>query len=340
MEYDLSKLYFMGENCMAKNTINRSIYYYDVAAFENLENNKGMTRIKDQSDVIIKCFEAIDQLNKNLERETDQLKRAQILQILEQNTVNGDKLYLLVDNIDKNSGIIRFRIILCRLDALPFIEQSGQLTNIVSIIDGDFNIAEITHCVMFTKYGVMGAEFNFNGARPSAIACYLPKFNQKMVHFSCVGKMRKDAFERLIDEKECSLFELGVKNSPEMRKILRDDMGMVQAFTQDIPEIDTYEIVLKRRITKKKKGFILPVKVEKMREFVSNNIEQIEKFKVSQGTYKDSIDLLSDKIVCKSEFVLTENRSIDSESIYGITENYFDAVVIKDCREENEEENE
>lgn len=193
---------------------------------------------------------------------------------------------------------------------------------------------------MFTKYGVMGAEFNFNGARPSAVACYLPKFNQKMVHFSCVGKMRKDAFERLIDEKECSLFELGVKNSPEMRKILRDDMGMVQAFTQDIPEIDTYEIVLKRRITKKKKGFILPVKVEKMREFVSNNIEQIEKFKVSQGTYKDSIDLLSDKIVCKSEFVLTENRSIDSESIYGITENYFDAVVIKDCREENEEENE
>jgi hypothetical protein len=42
----------------------------------------------------------------------------------------------------------------------------------------------------------------------------------------------------------------------------------------------------------------------------------------------------------QSEFVLTENRSIDSESIYGITENYFDAVVIKDCREENEEENE
>lgn len=322
---------------MAKDKINRSIYYYDVAAYENLENNKGMARIKKQSDVIIKCFETIDQLNKRLAKETDKLKRVQILQKLEQNTINGDKIYILVDNIDKDSGIIRFRIILCRLDALPYIEQGGQLTNIGSVIEGDFNIAEITHCVLFTKYGVMGAEFNFNGARPSAISFYLPNFNQKIAHFSCKGKMRKDAFEKLIDKGEYSLFELGVKNSPEMRRILRDDMGMIQAFTQDIPDIDIYEVVLKRRKTKKKKGFQLPIEIEKMKDFVDNNREQIQKFRVSQGTYKDSIDLLSDKLVCKSEFVLTENRSIDSESIYGLTENYFDAVVVDDCIEENEE---
>ena len=325
---------------MAKNKINRSIYYYDVAAFEKLENNSEMTRIKNQSDTIIKCFETIDQLNQNLSKETDRLKRIQILQSLEQATINGDKLYILVDNIDKNIGIIRFRIILCRLDALPFIEQSGQLTNIGSIIDGDFNIAEVTHCVMFTRYGIMGAEFNFNGARPSAISCYIPKFNQQITHFSCTGKMRNDAFEKLIEEKEYSLFELGVKNSPEMQKILRDDMGMVPAFTQDVPEIDTYEIVLKRRITKKRKGFVLPIRTEKMKTFINNNRELIEKFRVSQGTYKDSIDLLNDKLVCKSEFVLTENRNIDSNSIYGITENYFDAEVKKDSEKENEQGNE
>lgn len=337
MEYDLSKLYFMGEKRMAKDKVNRSIYYYDVAAYKNLENNKGMTRIKKQSDVIIKCFETIDQLNKNLAKETDKLKRVQILQKLEQNTINGDRIYILVDNIDKDSGIIRFRIILCRLDALPYIEQGGQLTNIGSVIEGDFNIAEITHCVLFTKYGVMGAEFNFNGARPSAISFYLPNFDQKIAHFSCKGKMRKDAFEKLIDNGEYSLFELGVKNSPEMRRILRDDMGMIQAFTQDIPDVDVYEVVLKRRKTSKKKGFQLPIEIEKMKDFVDNNREQIQKFRVSQGTYKDSIDLLSDKLVCKSEFVLTENRSIDSESIYGLTENYFDDVVVDDCVEENEE---
>lgn len=240
---------------MAKDKINRSIYYYDVAAYENLENNKGMTRIKKQSDVIIKCFETIDQLNKKLAKETDKLKRVQILQKLEQSTINGDKIYILVDNIDKGSGIIRFRIILCRLDALPYIEQGGQLTNIVSMIEGDFNIAEITHCVLFTKYGVMGAEFNFNGARPSAISFYLPNFEQKIAHFSCIGKMRKDVFEKLIDNGEYSLFELGVKNSPEMRRILRDDMGMIQAFTQDIPDVDSYEIVLKTRKTKKRGDF-------------------------------------------------------------------------------------
>lgn len=322
---------------MAKDKVNRSIYYYDVAAYKNLENNKGMTRIKKQSDVIIKCFETIDKLNKNLAKETDKLKRVQILQKLEQNTINGDRIYILVDNIDKDSGIIRFRIILCRLDALPYIEQGGQLTNIGSVIEGDFNIAEITHCVLFTKYGVMGAEFNFNGARPSAISFYLPNFDQKIAHFSCKGKMRKDAFEKLIDNGEYSLFELGVKNSPEMRRILRDDMGMIQAFTQDIPDVDVYEVVLKRRKTSKKKGFQLPIEIEKMKDFVDNNREQIQKFRVSQGTYKDSIDLLSDKLVCKSEFVLTENRSIDSESIYGLTENYFDDVVVDDCVEENEE---
>ena len=220
---------------------------------------------------------------------------------------------------------------------MPYIEQGGQLTNIGSVIEGDFNIAEITHCVLFTKYGVMGAEFNFNGARPSAISFYLPNFDQKIAHFSCKGKMRKDAFEKLIDNGEYSLFELGVKNSPEMRRILRDDMGMIQAFTQDIPDVDVYEVVLKRRKTSKKKGFQLPIEIEKMKDFVDNNREQIQKFRVSQGTYKDSIDLLSDKLVCKSEFVLTENRSIDSESIYGLTENYFDDVVVDDCVEENEE---
>ena len=323
---------------MSKNSVNRSIYYYDIAVFDNQENSQELTRIKDQKDTIIKCFENIEQLNVELEEETDEFKRIEILKTLEQNTINGDKLYVLVDNIEKNTGIIRFRIILCRQDALPFIEQSGQLKNIVSMIKGDFNIAEVTHCVIFAKYGVMGAEFNYNGARPSSISHYIPKFNSKILHFSCVGKMRNDVFERIVDEGEYSLFELGIKNSPEMRRVLRDDMGMLQAFTQDIPDIDTYEVVIKRRITKKKKGFVLPIGVERMKNFINNNRESIEKFRVSQGAYKDSIDLLSDKLVCKSEFVLTENRSIDSNSIYGITENYFDAVVKKDSKKENENE--
>ena len=75
-----------------------------------------------------------------------------------------------------------------------------------------------------------------------------------------------------------------------------------------------------------------------MKNFINNNRESIEKFKVSQGALKDSIDLLGDKLVCKSDFVLTENRSIDSSSIYGITENYFDAVVKKDSKRVNKDD--
>ncbi len=323
---------------MAKDSVNRSIYYYDIAAFENRENDKEMTRFEDQKGALIKCFKKIKKLNENLDKEKNEEKRKEILKSLEQNTLNGDKLYVVVDNINEESGIIRFRIILCRLDALPFIEQTGELKNIVSIIKGDFNIAEVTHCVIFSEYGVMGAEFNYNGARPSAVAYYLPQIDKAIAHLSCTGKFRNDVFEKIVDEGGYSLFELGVKNSPEMRRILRDDMGLHQAFTQDIPDIDTYEIIVKRKITKKKKGFVLPFSVGVMRNFVNNNRESIEKFKVSQGALKDSIDLLGDKLVCKSDFVLTENRSIDSSSIYGITENYFDAVVKKDSKRVNKDD--
>lgn len=40
-----------------------------------------------------------------------------------------------------------------------------------------------------------------------------------------------------------------------MRRILRDDMGMIQAFTQDIPDVDVYEVVLKEEKLARRRGF-------------------------------------------------------------------------------------
>lgn len=311
---------------MSKNTLPRNIYYYDVMAYTGRENEQ-LVPDQNQEKILIECFEKIKIINDNLNSETNPQNRLEILQRLELKTRYGDKIYIIVDNIDYENSIVRYRIILCRLDALPYIEKNGNLINMVSMVDGDFNIAEVTHCVLFAKHAIVGAEFNFNGARPSVITNYLPNIDNRILHLQCTGKIRHDMFERIVEDKTLSLFELSIKNTPEMRRILREDMGLLGAFTQTINDFDTYEICLKRKKSKKREGFTSPLSIQQMQSLVDNQRDFIQNFKISQGAYKDSIDLLADKMVCHQSFTLTENRCIDSAEIYGITENFFDSVI-------------
>lgn len=175
---------------------------------------------------------------------------------------------------------------------------------------------------------VMGAEFNFNGARPSAISFYLPTITGMMDRITCSGKMRKDVFERITEEEGFSLFEICVNNTPKMRTVLRDNMGLLGSFFNTIDNVDTYEVSIKRRVGKKKEGFLPPVAVRELGNIVEQNREDIKSFKVSQAAYKDAIDLLSDKLVKKQEFILTENKTIDSAEMFGAINNFFDAIVV------------
>lgn len=305
--------------------VDRSIYYYDIGV-ENIEDNN-LVNPQNSPEILTNAFERIKEINKKLEKAKKE-ERRKILREIEYTTEYGDKLYVDVDKVDSKTGRVEFRLVLCRTDAFPYIEQDGKLTSLTKMVNGDFNIAEVTHCILFTREMIMGAEFNFSGARPSAIASYLPTITKLMDRVTCTGKLRKDVFDRIAEDDGFSLFEICVKNTPRMRSILRDNMGLIGSFFNSIENIDTYEISIKRRKGKKKNGFYPPAGIDELGEIVKQNRDEIMTFKVSQGTYKDAIDLLSDKLVKRRSFVLTENKTINSAEIYGVINNFFDGVVV------------
>lgn len=308
--------------------IERSLHYFDITLQRIGENGeKAFVTYKNQKQKAVDVFSDIEELNHRLKKEENIEKRIEILKKLEYVTENGDKLYIEVDKIDKKVGEIRYRLILCRPDAFPYIEKDGKLENIVGLVEGEFNIAEVTHCVYFYKDGVMGAEFNFNGARPSGIAAYVNFKSKKVDKLVCTPKLRGDTFKRIDDKKGYSLFQLKVKNTPEMKVLLRDKMGLISSTISDIDELDSYEIVLKRRIGKKKTGFLGMMSKKELQEFLNNNIEDIDKFQIDQGVYRDPINLLQDKMVTKKEFVMTKKKTIDSESMYEAIRNFYSCSI-------------
>jgi len=312
---------------MARDSIERKIYYYDIVATVLLDGT--VFEANNQDGIIREAFRTIKNKYDEINSLEDENEKKFWIEDLEYNTDQGDKIYIVVDQIELTDNI-KFKLVLCRQNAFPYIEKNGELSTIASFITGDFNIAEITHCVIFPESGVMGAEFNFAGARPSTIAKYIPHVFRSIAQLLCTAKLKSNVFRQIIEDDTYSLFELGVKNTPDMKRILRDDLGFIGCFFDDIEDVDTLEILIRRRKTKKKNGFDIPMDVQGIKEFVTNNREDISNFRVSQGIYKDAIDLLSDKLVCDKNFIYTENKTIDSNEMYASIVNYYDAVVSRE----------
>lgn len=311
-----------------KGKIERSIHFYDVT-MQRLGTGKeeAFVNYKNQEQKAISIFEYFREIDKAIKKEKSKTKKLELLEKIEYKTENGDKLYVKVDKIDKNAKYIEFRLVLCRPDAFPYIEKEGELESIVGVVKGDFNIAEVTHCVIFYEKGIMGGEYNFSGARPSAIAAYVNSRCDKVQKFTCTPKMNSDVYRKIADDKEYSLFQLKVKNTPTMKVLLRDKMGFIGSTIDEIDELDSYEIILRRRTGRRKAGFQALMKKNEIRDFIEKNSEDIDKFRINQGIYNDPVNLLSDRIVTKKEFVMTKQKTIDSVSMYEAIENFYESSV-------------
>ena len=301
-------------------TIDRNLYYYDLyAMYHDKENN--ICKRDDTSELIVNFLEDLYQ---------QQLKSKDFSEFIIQ-TSKKDDLFVVIDNVEEE--YIEYRIVLCRKDALPYIQKAGILESLDKYIDKEHNVAEITHCVFFKKFGVMGAEFNFSGARPSAIAEYIINIEKNIPVVFCTAKLNMDTYSKIIADEEFSLFSFAVKSNSDLYNQMLSKKSIFSVMQKSVPEADVIEVTFKKRKVKKNKnkGFLSPFSLDEIKEVLENYREDIKKFTVSQGTYKDSIDLLTDKLVTKIAAIKTNERTIDSEAMYQEIRKFFNQTVKQCC---------
>lgn len=296
--------------------VTRNFYYYDLLLVMFGKNERA-----DSTLMCYKVFKYIADLRKKIEDGTENPEK------LEVPIDNGDKVYIIVDKVDDGQPI-EFRLVLCRSDALPYVEKNGLLDFLTNYLPHNFSLAEITHCVVFPEYNIMGAEYNFSGARATSIKAYLPRIFDEIEYVHCANRLNSKVLDRLRKGEGFSLFQLSVKNNSEgMRKIIESRSIFTLPFV-NIPEVDTFEITLKRRKGLKSTGFESPIPVDSLDDFIKECRDDIKYFKISQGSIQnDAIDLLHDKLVKTSSITKTVNKTIDSKEAYHEIKTFFDTVV-------------
>lgn len=303
-----------------KGKITRSFYYYDIILMNR--DSENFIKISNQVETFYKIFQYIQNTQEKIKNGKEEPSQ------LEVSIDNGDKIYIIVDK-NENSLPIEFRLILCRSDALPLVENKGLLNFLTDYLPKDFTLAEITHCIIFPEYGIMGAEYNFSGAKATAIKAYLPRIYPEIDYVYCANKLDNDVIKKLRKNESFSLFSLSVKsNSKAMTELMNNTSIFHLPFT-NIADIDIFEICLKRRKSKTHQGFDSPISIDQMDKFIREYREDIKSFKVSQGSIQgDKIDLLHDKLVKKSEITQTINKTIKSKDAYNIIKEFFYSTVL------------
>lgn len=292
-------------------TVTRNIYFYDL--FPVLDTD---TNVNNEKEALLKTFSHIKQIHEDFLKakamnDNDEANR--LLYQVHFLTKKGDYLYILVDSIVDD--IIKFRIVRCRTNAFPYIEIDGKLEKITEKINGDFDVAEVTHCVIFADKNILGAEYNSAGARATSLSILIDERNYEIKSLKILNKINNNALKKLSNNKKYKLFNLTIKNSPEIIDKLINK-GLLPAIINDY-EFDTYTITIKRKITKLKDGFIPPIGIEEIQSLLEENGDQISKLVVDQGLYTAPINLLSDKIVETRTFEYDENeRILNSDKVY------------------------
>lgn len=305
-----------------KGTVKRNFYYYNIKPMTHNSDGKWVD-VSDSSTLFYEAFEKILELCNKIKTGEELPNK------LERTVENGDKLYILVDKVVRNEPI-EFKLVLCRTDALPYVENQGLLEFLTKYLPQNFSLAEITHCVIFPQYNILGAEFNFSGARVASIKEYLPTVCEKIEYVYCTPRLNDTVLQKLRKNEDLSLFRMVLKNNSEAMKEMMEQRSIFRLPFAGIEEVETFEIVFKSRKGKRAKGFKSPIPLDQMDDFIKRNRDDLKTFVVSQKSVQsDAVDLLHDKFVCRADVTKTANKMIDSRSAYYIIETFFDTDVRK-----------
>jgi hypothetical protein len=304
---------------MNSNEITRSIYYYEWYTHSRSKDTDEVIRDK-SSDKIVDFLNEIKEKQASANNYKDFMVK----------TSNGDE-FIIVDDYDENQ--IKFRLVLSRENALPYIEENGKLEGLNTFLELNQNIAEVTHCVFFCKFGILGSEYNYNGARATSVVEYMLKRNNDDLMPRCRVKLNYDSYSKLIKNETLTLFDFSVVTNSRAYNEVLANKSIFSAIQSTVPESDTMEVVIKKRKTKKNNrvGFWSPISFDEIKDLLTNYREDLRKFNISQSEMGKAIDLLTDKFVGKTTIIKTPDRMIDSNEMYESIANYFEKSVKRYC---------
>lgn len=309
---------------MAKrvSNIKRKFYFYNIEAkYADLSSN--IVRLyKNPENALIKTFEGFQRLKYSNNRYTKEY-------LFHQNR-DGNYVYVITDEI--NEDYIKFQLLLCRDKLLPFIEEGGKLTPLTVLLSGgNKKLAEISHGVIFLKSNILALEYNFAGAKRNDLAEYIDNktVSTLMANTYFSNLLNIDALKKIKENNEMSLFRIRVLSNSSVISMLTKADSSFEALKCKKENIDYVELILRRRITKNKRGFKMPaINRELIAKMFKAHKDDFDALKVKYGSGTDEIDLLSDQFVCSDSFIPVEKtRTILASEAYSAMINYYEENV-------------
>ncbi len=225
----------------------------------------------------------------------------------------------------------RFHLGLIRRSDLPLVEEGGRLTALN--INPNAGLAEQTHMVLFHD-GIMGAEYNFYGPRPSRLCTYLPaKGNGLCPNLELQELIRPDVMAQLTNLRDVRMLNLRIHRS-FINLIARVNRSLADAFrtAADVANAEEVEIILRARrghqntLTQRVLDIAasiarIPQLNEQAKKFIIKGYDQ-------QTGRVETLDILNDLLISKKSILRQDRRTraLDSQAAFRAIEEAYDEL--------------